>query len=242
MALRSLDDAPLPAEPLRSEPLRARPFAQAATRAAAADVEDDLARRAAAGDVGAFDALVTVFGGRVMGIAARMLADRGEAEDLTQEVFIALYDALPTFRGESRVSTWIYRITRNRCLNRIEHLKRRKSGRLADIDDPAVANHVVDPDTSGGERADPTQRIRDRELRVVLEEHLRRLPEEQRLLVVLRDLEELSYEEIVDVTGIPLGTVKSRLHRARAELARALGPHFERSSRVANGRDGGSSR
>ena len=79
--------------------------------------EEALALRAAQGDTGAFDALVTLFSNRVFAVAFRILHDRAEAEDLAQEVFVALYHSLPSFRGESKLSTWIYRITRNRCLN-----------------------------------------------------------------------------------------------------------------------------
>ncbi|MDP2344231.1 MAG: sigma-70 family RNA polymerase sigma factor [Deltaproteobacteria bacterium] len=189
-------------------------------------VEEGLAARAAAGDAGAFDALVTLFGGRVFSVALRLLRDRGEAEDLTQEVFVALYHHLPDFRGESRLSTWIYRITKNRALNRLKFLKRRQHGNHADVDDPAVSRFVRDPDTGAGEERDPERKLAGHALSAVLEHHLRELPEEQRALVILRDLEDLSYEEIAEVTGLPLGTVKSRLHRARAELALRLRPHL----------------
>lgn len=190
-------------------------------------VEEALARRAAAGDVGAFDALVTLFGSRVFSVAVRLLNDRGEAEDLAQEVFVALYHHLPEFRGESRLSTWIYRITRNRALNRLKFLKRRHHGGHADLDDPMVARGVADPDTGAGQSRDPDKKMSSRALSAILEHHLRALPQEQRALVILRDLEDLSYEEIADVTGLPLGTVKSRLHRARAELALRLRPHLD---------------
>jgi RNA polymerase sigma-70 factor (ECF subfamily) len=185
--------------------------------------EDGLAKAAAAGDAGAFDALVRRFAHRVFAVAARMLRDQGEAEDLTQEVFVALHRALPTFRGESKVSTWIYQITRNRCLNRLKFNKRRHVGRHADVDDPGVAHLVVAEEPSRGPD-EAHARLARRDVSTVLEQHLRALPEEQRTLVILRDLEDLSYEEIADVTGLPLGTVKSRLHRARAELSRQLAP------------------
>jgi RNA polymerase sigma-70 factor (ECF subfamily) len=186
--------------------------------------EEQLAARAAAGDGAAFDALVTALSGRVFALALRMLQDRGEAEDLTQEVFVTLHHHLGEFRGESRLSTWVYRITKNRALNRLKFLKRRQHGAQADVDDPVVARDVVDPDTGAGEARDPLRRLHGSSVGRTLEQHLRALPEEQRLLVVLRDLEDLSYEEIVAVTGLPVGTVKSRLHRARAELAARLGP------------------
>jgi RNA polymerase sigma-70 factor (ECF subfamily) len=212
----TVHDEPVAVKQAPTSPLRPLPqYSQAGGDGA----EEALAARAAQGDTGAFDALVTLFSSRVFSVAFRILHDRAEAEDLSQEVFVALYHALPTFRGESRLSTWIYRITRNRCLNRLKFLKRRHVGSHADIDDPAVGRGVADADarTADGH-------VRTVELSAVLEKHLRDLPEEQRTLVVLRDLEDLSYEEIADVTGLPLGTVKSRLHRARAELSQRLGP------------------
>lgn len=209
-------DPPQPRPPL---PFRALPQGDGADEA--------LAERAAKGDAGAFDALVALFSSRVFSVAFRMLGDRAEAEDLSQEVFVALYHALPTFRGESKLSTWIYRITRNRALNKMKFLQRRQVGRHADLDDPAVAAGVSDPDTHHTGARDPSRKLENLELRTLLERQLRELPEEQRTLVVLRDLEELSYEEIAEVTGLPLGTVKSRLHRARLELAQRLGPSLD---------------
>jgi len=189
------------------------------------ETDEELAARAAAGDLGAFDTLVRKFNNRVFGVAVRMLGDRAEAEDLAQEVFVTLHRSLASFRGESKLSTWIYRITRNRCLNRIKFLKRRHVGQHIDIDDPSVAPATVDTDTRASGRRDPSVKLETEELSALLQRHLLLLPEEQRTLVVLRDLEDLSYEEIVDVTALPLGTVKSRLHRARAALARTLSEH-----------------
>lgn len=188
--------------------------------------DEALAVRAAAGDPGAFDALVVLYSERVFSVAFRMLGDRAEAEDLAQEVFVTLHHALPGFRGESKLSTWIYRITKNRCLNRLKFLKRRKVGELADIDDPGVARSCFDPATLRAGAQDPHRKLQNAELSVLIERSLLGLPEEQRELVVLRDLEDLSYEEIVEITGLPLGTVKSRLHRARAALAKTLGPEL----------------
>lgn len=199
------------------------PLPARATRAELTD--EELAQRAATGDPGAFDALVVLFSDRVFGVAYRMLGDRAEAEDLAQDVFVTLHGALGSFRGESKLSTWIYRITRNRCLNRMKFLKRRHVGQLGDIDDPALAYACADDETKASGARDPTRKLANDELSALLQTHLLDLPEEQRTLVVLRDLEDLSYEEIVDVTGLPLGTVKSRLHRARAALAKALEPH-----------------
>ena len=142
-------------------------------------VEEGLAARAAAGDAGAFDALVTLFGRRVFSVALRLLRDQGEAEDLAQEVFVALYHHLPDFRGESRLSTWIYRITKNRALNRLKFLSRRQHGVQADVDDPAVSGLVRDPDTGAGAQRDPEVLLVGQELSALLEHHLRQLPAEQ---------------------------------------------------------------
>lgn len=212
----------------REEPLSSPPRADLSPlppRKGACVTDEALAARAAAGDPGAFDALVVLYTGRVFGVAFRMLGDRAEAEDLSQEVFVTLYGALAGFRGESKLSTWIYRITRNRCLNRLKFLKRRHVGEHADIDDPAYSGACADVETRGAGQKDPHRKLANDELSVLLQGYLLELPEEQRALVVLRDLEDLTYEEIVDITGLPLGTVKSRLHRARAALARMLEPH-----------------
>lgn len=215
-----------PAE--RREPevrVAAPPRADLTALPPAAGPEEQLAARAAGGDAAAFDELVLRFSDRVFGVAYRMLGDRAEAEDLAQEVFVTLYHSLASFRGEAKLSTWIYRITRNRCLNRIKFLKRRHIGQHADIDDPHVAPATIDAETRTRGKKDPSQKLEGDELSALLQEHLLLLTGEQRTLVVLRDLEDLTYEEIVDVTGLPLGTVKSRLHRARSALARSLEEH-----------------
>jgi RNA polymerase sigma-70 factor, ECF subfamily len=189
---------------------------------AAVGVEDTLAGRAAHGDMGAFDALVTLLQGRVFGLAMRLLNDRGEAEDLAQEVFVAMYHHLPTFRGESKVTTWVFTITRNRALNRLKFLRRRGAYNATDLDAPHAAAAMEDHSQRPAH-----DQVQVADLRQVLEGHLRALPDEQRTLVVLRDLEELSYEEIAEATGLPMGTIKSRLHRARTVLAQQLGPQLE---------------
>lgn len=192
---------------------------------ASSEGDDDvgLARRVAARETGAFEELVQRYTGRVYAVAFRMLSDAAEAEDLTQEVFVSLHKSIGSFRGDSKLSTWIYRVTKNRCLNRIKFLERRHVGRHIDIDDPN-GRGVSDPETLSSATRDPDQKLHRQELSKLLEIHLMALPEEQRTLVVLRDLEELSYDEIVNITGLAMGTVKSRLHRARAALAKTLGP------------------
>jgi RNA polymerase sigma-70 factor, ECF subfamily len=184
-----------------------------------ADVEDALGQRAAQGDMGAFDALVTLLQGRVFGLAVRMLNDRGEAEDLTQEVFVALYHHLPGFRGESKLTTWVFTITRNRALNRMKFLRRRGAYNATELDDAAASALADTSQPVVGEQQDADS------VRALLETHLRALPDEQRVLLVLRDLQDMSYEEIASETGLPMGTIKSRIHRARTTLATQLAAH-----------------
>ena len=186
--------------------------------------DEELASRAIAGDMGAFDALVMLFSDRVFGLSFRFLGDRAEAEDLSQEVFVAIYNNLHTFRGESKLSTWIYRITKNRCLNRIKYLERRHQGRMLDVDDEFVGTRVRAEDFGPNGHKSPVRKMENDQLSALLQAHLDLLPEEQRLLLALRDLEDLTYEEIVEITDLPLGTVKSRIHRARSSLAKTLGP------------------
>jgi RNA polymerase sigma-70 factor (ECF subfamily) len=188
-------------------------------RGRAQDPDALLASRAAAGDQAAFRALVVQYRRRVFGVALRMLGDAAEADDLAQDVFVTLFRSLKGFRAESRLSTWIYRVTRNHCLNRIKYLDRR--GRRSTVSSTGeegqdVLERVRSADPGPGRLAQASEGTRR------LEEALRALPVDQREVVVLREVEELSYEEIMAVTGLAEGTVKSRLHRARAALVAAL--------------------
>jgi RNA polymerase sigma-70 factor (ECF subfamily) len=148
-----------------------------------------------------------------------LVGSPAEAEDVAQEVFVTVFKSIDTYRGEAKLSTWILRIAANHSKNRIKYLSRRRTtsheGRdgtdATDLPDegkaPAQA-HFDAPDVML--EAAETERL--------LQDAIGKLDEEQRLLVVLRDVEELSYDEIVEITGLPEGTVKSRLHRARMAL------------------------
>ena len=164
------------------------------------------------GDRAAFNHLVLKYRSRVMGIAARMLGDRAEAEDLAQDVFVKAYQALNGFHGAALFSTWLYRITANSCLN---HRKRRhrEAGRGLDPEPQA-------PDGT----ANPQSLLERKELKLLLEQAIQALPQDQRMVLVCRDIEGLSYEEIADSLGLELGTVRSRLHRARLALRAAIQP------------------
>ncbi|MFH1811843.1 MAG: sigma-70 family RNA polymerase sigma factor [Pseudomonadota bacterium] len=185
------------------------------------DPDAEIARLAALGDALAFDTIVRTHGERVRAVARRMLGDPAEAEDLSQEVFVSVYSAIHSFRGEAKLSTWILRITRNHCLNRIKSWRRRRAGqdRLTHDVESLGSWPGVSAPTQG-----PEKNLLSREVQGQVQHAIAELPAEQRWLVVLRDIEGLDYDEIAATTGLPLGTVKSRLHRARERLATRLAP------------------
>jgi RNA polymerase sigma-70 factor (ECF subfamily) len=170
------------------------------------------------GDPAAFETLVRTHQDRVYDFCVRMLADREEAFDLTQEIFISIHKHLDKFRADAKLTTWIYRIARNHCLNRLKYLKRRGRGRS---DEYGESNELSISEAMGGS-ARPDDAVSARKDRELVHRAIQELDEDQRALVVLRDVEGLSYEEIMDITELPEGTVKSRLHRAREKLAGIL--------------------
>jgi RNA polymerase sigma-70 factor (ECF subfamily) len=146
-----------------------------------------------------------------------MLRNPAEAEDVAQDVFVSAFKALETFRGDAALSTWLYRIAQNHGKNRLKYLARRQR-------ETARAPLMRDEGTPGHSAHAPIDVRPDRtalahEAERHLEQALSLLDDDQRELLELRDLEQLSYDEIVQLTGLPLGTVKSRLHRARLALA-----------------------
>ena len=171
--------------------------------------------RLRAGDVAAFEELVTTYQHRVYGVALRMLGNRAEAEEIAQEVFLRAHRTLADFRGEAKLSTWLYAIASRLCLTRLAGAERRLR-RAEGVDLERVA------DT----RDAPGAEIERRERETALSRAIAELPEERRIVVVLRDLEGLSYEDISTVLGVELGTVRSRLHRARMDLKSKLERFF----------------
>ncbi|HEY7518624.1 MAG TPA: sigma-70 family RNA polymerase sigma factor [Methylomirabilota bacterium] len=173
--------------------------------------EAALVARLRQGDRRAFEELVIAYQHRVFGVALRMLGNRAEAEEIAQETFLRAHRALPEFRGEARLHTWLYAIASRLCLNRLASAERR----LVRGDDEALAGARSDAPSAAAvlERA---------ELDAAVREAIAALPEERRIVVVLRDLEGLSYEEIGEVLGLEPGTVRSRLHRARLDLKAKL--------------------
>jgi RNA polymerase sigma-70 factor, ECF subfamily len=189
--------------------------------------ETRLVRRLRDRDERAFREMVDDYGDRVFNLTYRMLGNREEAEDLAQEVFITVFKSIDTFRGDSKFSTWLYRITANHCKNRIKYLARRHDRGKAELDERTEGGGADGP-SLGAPRPSPRpdMQLEGAEMERVLQEAIAELEEEQRILVILRDVEDLSYEEICAITDLPEGTVKSRLHRARLALRKKLLKHM----------------
>jgi RNA polymerase sigma-70 factor (ECF subfamily) len=184
--------------------------------------EAEFVARLVARDEGAFNELIITYQRRVFALVFRMLGRREEAEDLAQEVFVQVFKAIDQFRGESKLSTWIYRIAVNLCKNRAKYLSRRHVGRQDDVD--ALAEQSAFTSAKGvsvGDVSRPDELVEGMQLEVVVKRAIGKMDPDFRAALVLRDVEDLSYEEIAAITGVPAGTVKSRIHRGRAQL-RAL--------------------
>lgn len=184
--------------------------------------DEELVRRFKEGDRHAFSLLVERYQDRVFTLCVRWMGNRQVAEEVAQDVFIALFRSLARFRGDSKLSTWIFRVTVNHCKNRKLYRHRRQQDRHEplegkQIDDDAPARQLAD------EKAGTDKGLHRSEAERVLANALAKLDDSHRTILVLRDIEDLAYEEISEILELPKGTVKSRLHRARAELARVLG-------------------
>lgn len=193
--------------------------------AAAGAQELDLVEQARQGDRRAFEALLESHLPQVWRVVWRILRHREDTEDVVQEVFLAAHGALAGFRGEARFSTWLHRIAVNRALNHrsLAAEKLRRSFRTLDgPDDGPAAGGAVDPSSLAGSSPSPLQELEMKELRRRLADCLERMPAGWRTVIALRDGESLSYEEISKLLGTALGTVRSRLARARLALRRCV--------------------
>ena len=179
----------------------------------ASDTDQQLVQRAQRGDLRAFDLLVLKYQGRIAALVSRYVSDAGEVEDLTQEVFIKTYRALGKFRGDSAFYTWLYRIAANAAKNHLV-AKRRRPGADATIEDA----EGFDEGGLLSEIASPEALAMGGELAEVVESALNALPDELKAALMLREFDGLSYDDIADVLGCPVGTVRSRIFRAREAI------------------------
>ena len=179
----------------------------------ASETDRQLVQRAQRGDLRAFDLLVLKYQGRIAALVSRYISDASEVEDVTQEAFIKAYRALDKFRGDSAFYTWLYRIAANAAKNYLV-ARGRRPGADATIEDAEVFGDTELVSESGS----PEAVAMGDELAEVVEAALQALPEELRAALTLRELEGLSYDDIAYVLGCPVGTVRSRIFRAREAI------------------------
>lgn len=178
------------------------------------------------GDHGAFRTLVERYQGRVYSLAFGMLHERQDALDVTQEVFIKVHRYLENFQGSASFYTWLYRITYNLC---IDHLRR--SGRMQTVDyddriqrEPTEEIVEIHPSLVGG---NPGKALSRKELARKIQEAIDELPPYHRGVIIMREIEGMSYKEMAEAMKVSKGTIMSRLHHARQKLQRALAPYLE---------------
>jgi RNA polymerase sigma-70 factor (ECF subfamily) len=171
--------------------------------------ERGLVERCRLGDEGAFQELIDRYKELVFALIARTVQDRSRAEDLAQEVFLRIHRGLPYFRGEARLSTWIYRIVVNVCAQ-----PQSSAAHMVSLQDERTSTRAA----SGA----LDRRFSDIELRDRLEKAIARLPSNYRLLIAAHYLDGVRYEDLADALSLPLGTVKTQLYRAKQQLRRVL--------------------
>ena len=190
-----------------------------------ADVSDlSLVRRVQRGDKGAFDALVLKYQHKVVKLVMRYVRNPAEAEDIAQEAFIKAYRALPQFRGDSAFYTWLYRIAINTAKNAVVSRDRSPIDFDLDLQNPDESYDMQGrlKDTETPEALTLTE-----EIRTIVNAAIEALPDDLRQAIMFREIEGLSYEEIADAMGCPVGTVRSRIFRAREAIDRRLREVFE---------------
>ncbi len=188
------------------------------------EIDQELVLRAQAGDKRAFEMLVIKYQRKLARLLGRLVRDQAEVEDVTQEAFIKAYRALPSFRGDSAFYTWLYRIGINTAKNYLV-----ASGRRA----PTSTTHDSE-EAEGFEEGDqlrdvntPENELASKQIAEIINATMEQLPEELRTAISLREIEGLSYEEIAEIMNCPIGTVRSRIFRAREAIAEKLRPQLE---------------
>jgi RNA polymerase sigma-70 factor (ECF subfamily) len=185
------------------------------------DIDQQLVERVQRGDKGAFDLLVSKYQRKIFRLLSRLIRDHGEIEDVAQEAFIKAYRALPNFRGDSAFYTWLYRIAINTAKNHLVSQGRRAPTTTeVDIEEAETfddGDHLRDLNT-------PESMLVTKQVGEAVNRAIDELPEDLRTAIVLREIEGLSYEEIAESMSCPIGTVRSRIFRAREAIAQELKP------------------
>jgi RNA polymerase sigma-70 factor (ECF subfamily) len=188
------------------------------TNTAQSDI--DLVKRVQKGDKKAFDPLVIKYQQRIANLISRFIRDPDEVLDVTQEAFIKAYRALPNFRGDSQFYTWLYRVAINTAKNHLATLSRRPP--QGDIE--AEIAEQMDMGTRLKEQETPERLAEEADLKAVILEAVDQLPEELKTALTLREIDGLSYDEIAEAMDCPIGTVRSRIFRAREAVDKAIKP------------------
>jgi RNA polymerase sigma-70 factor, ECF subfamily len=192
-------------------------------QASAARRDAECIRRALSGDRSAFAAVAMSWQDRIYNALRKLTGNEQDAADLTQETFLRALDNLASFRGDSSAYTWLFRIAMNLAVSRARQVQRRRTmaaGQFRSNRGDESGGDILDGQVSPGEG--PADRVENKERDRLVMEALQRVDEDQRKLLVLRDIEGMDYQQIADVLEVPLGTLKSRLFRARAALREQL--------------------
>jgi len=185
------------------------------------DVDAELVARVQRGDKQAFDLLVLKYQRNIMRLLSRMIRDPSEIEDVAQEAFIKAYRALPQFRGESAFYTWLYRIAINTARNWLAQNNRRPSTPSAQENEDGETFDATDNLTDS---SNPESEMASRQIADTVNKAINDLPEELRNAIVMREIDGMSYEDIAESMSCPIGTVRSRIFRAREAIATRLRP------------------
>ena len=178
--------------------------------------------RLQANEDAAYDELVRIYSASIFHVAYRMLGDSAEASDIVQEIFLKVFRNIGGFKGEAALKTWIFKIAFSEILNRLRWWKRRHRFATVSLDESSQDGRDSSGHRVPASNPTPEQALQSKEEEVAIQEALGRLSREHRSIIVLRDIEGFSYNEIADVLGVSIGTVKSRLARARGDLKKSL--------------------
>lgn len=187
------------------------------------EIDSELVKRVQQGDKSAFDVLVLKYQQKVINLISRFVSDHSECHDVAQETFIKAYRALGNFRGDSQFYTWLYRIAANTAKNHLASRSRKSPAYSVDVDD---AEHFAG-ESGLKDYTNPENTMLTDEIKQTVFSAIESLPEDLKSAISLREIEGLSYEEIADVMDCPIGTVRSRIFRARDAIDKELRPLLE---------------
>ncbi len=186
-------------------------------------LDAELVKRVQEGDSRAFDVLVQKYQHKVINLVGRFVSDHSECQDVAQETFIKAYRAIGSFRGDSQFYTWLYRIASNTAKNHLVTRSRKSPGYSVEIEDA----QQFEGESGLKEYANPENLLATSQIEETVFTAIQNLPDDLKTAITLREIEGLSYEEIADVMGCPVGTVRSRIFRAREAIDKELKPLLE---------------